>query len=103
MGRSQEKDRKRRQAAATCQRLDGFLYPKRARDQLVTLDPDFTQPVAEDDNLTPTSSEFCSGSVERVGSSSTATYVEPCAAHALKFTTACFDCRRRRRQSAMPS
>ena len=73
MGRSQEKDRKRRQAAATCQRLDGFLVPKRARDQLVTPDPDFTQ-VAVDDQLTPTSSECCNGSVERVGSSSTATY-----------------------------
>ena len=34
------KDRKGRQAAATCQRLDGSLFPKRARDQLVT--PDFT-------------------------------------------------------------
>ena len=77
MGRSQEKDRKRRQAAATCQRLDGFLVPKRASDQLVTPDPEFTQLVAVDDQLTPTSSECCSGSVERVGSSSTATYVEP--------------------------
>ena len=78
MGRSQEKDRKRRQAAATCQRLDGFLVPKRASDQLVTPDPDFRQLVAVDDQLTPTSSECCSGSVERVGSFSTATYVEPC-------------------------
>ena len=77
MGRSQEKDRKRRQAAATCQRLDGFLVPKRERDQLVTPDPYFTQLVAADDQLTPTFSECCSGSVETVGSSSTATYVEP--------------------------
>ena len=61
MGRSQEKDRKRRQAAATCQRrrLDGFLFPKRACDQLVTPDSDFTQPVAEYHQLTPTSSECC--------------------------------------------
>ena len=77
MGRSQEKDRKGREAAATCQRLDGFLVPKRARDQLVTPDPDSTQLVAVDDQPTLTFSECCSGSVERVGSSSTATYVEP--------------------------
>ena len=77
MRRSQEKDRKRRQAEATCQRLDGFLVPKRARNQRVTPDTDFTRLVAVDEQLTPTSSECCSGSVERVGSSSTATYVEP--------------------------
>ena len=76
MERAQEKDRKRRQAAATCQRLDSFLVPNRARDQLVTPDPDFTQLVAVDDQLTPTSGECCSDSVKRVGSSSTATYVE---------------------------
>ena len=27
LGRTKEKDRKRRQAAATCQQLDGFLFP----------------------------------------------------------------------------
>ena len=112
MGRSQEKDRKRRQAAATCQRLDGFLVPKRARDQLVTPDPDFTQLVSVDDQLTPTSSECCSGSVERVLSSSTATYVEPlrntcCEVHDNEAQRAGVAggsaCTRRRRQSAMPS
>ena len=109
MGRSQEKDRKRRQAAATCQRrrLDGFLFPKTARDQLVTPDPDFTQPVAEDDQVTPTSSECCSvNRVERVGSSSTATYVEPlrstcCEVHDNEAQRV--DCKRRSRKSAMPS
>ena len=76
-GTFQERDRKRRQAAAKCQRLDGFLVPKRAHDQCFTPDPDFTQLVAVDDQLTPTSSKCCSGSVERVGSSSTDTYVGP--------------------------